>query len=118
MATYDGVDLADLPIHDVIWTPERIAHIRSRTTRYGPDDIDIEPEWASEAAVDGWALRAPDPTSRTGESLRVIGYSSLLRRTLMVVVIPDEHPPTGLWWGLTARPANRAEREGYERSEP
>lgn len=118
MTAYDGISLADLAIHDVVWTSGRTAHIRSRTVRYGANDVDIDPTWASEAAIDGWALRAPDPASRTGESIRGIGYSPSARRTLMVVIIPDEHPPTGLWWGITARPANRAERNGYERSRP
>lgn len=88
------------------------------TARYGPKEVDLEPLWASEAACDGWALRAPDPTSRTGESIRVIGFSPSAVRLLMVVLIPEEHPPAGLWWGVTARPANQEERGVYERNRP
>jgi len=47
----------------------------------------------------------------------VIGYSPLAGRVLVVVMIPHEHPPTGLWHVATAWPANTTERQLYASDE-
>jgi hypothetical protein len=36
---------------------------------------------------------------------------------LVVVFIPTDHPPTGAWIGVTARPATRAERSFYRENQ-
>lgn len=54
---------------------------------------------------------ARDPRSATGEAIRVIGYSPTAMRYYVVVMIPDTHPPSGLWHVATAWPANRTERD-------
>ncbi|MGH3500761.1 MAG: hypothetical protein ACRDQA_07675 [Nocardioidaceae bacterium] len=58
-------------------------------------------------------MLARDPKSITGEAIRVIGYSSTAAGVLVVVLIPDRHPPTGLWHVATAWPANRRQRHAY-----
>jgi hypothetical protein len=75
--------------------------------------IDIPPNAAIEAALDPRALIARDPKSRTGEAIRVVGFSPLGGRVLVVVLLPHEHPPSGWWHVVTAWPADRRLREAY-----
>ncbi|MDQ3887410.1 MAG: hypothetical protein M3308_10495 [Actinomycetota bacterium] len=86
-------------------------HLR-RSLRY-PNAIDSDPAAAIEAALDPRGLIARDPKSRTGEAIRIIGYSPTAGRVLLVVLLPHEHPPQGLWQVLTAWPASRPWREVY-----
>jgi hypothetical protein len=58
-------------------------------------------------------LIARDPRSVTGEAIRVVGHTPTADRVLVVVLIPDEHPPTGLWHVATAWPAGHRQREAY-----
>ncbi|MPY85145.1 MAG: hypothetical protein GEV00_17895 [Actinophytocola sp.] len=106
---YDGIPVPELPIHEVD-VPEPL-HLR-RSLRY-PGALDIEPEAAIEAAMDPRALIAKDPKSRTGEAVRVVGYSATVNKLLVVVMLPDEHPPDGLWHVATAWPAERRLRDAY-----
>ncbi len=76
------------------------AHLQ-RSRRY-PNAIDIDSTAAIEAALDPRGLIARDPKSRTGEAIRIIGYSPTAARVLLVVLLPDEHPPQGLWHVVTA----------------
>ncbi|MGH3549757.1 MAG: hypothetical protein ACRDQU_16955 [Pseudonocardiaceae bacterium] len=69
---YDGVTVDRLPI-DAADVPDP-AHLR-RSDRYR-GAVDIEPEHAIEAVFDPRRLVARDPKSRTGEAIRVIGYSA------------------------------------------
>jgi hypothetical protein len=107
--TYDGVAVAELPIVDID-VPDPI-HLR-RSLRY-PTEPDIDPAWAIEAALDDRALVARDPASRTGEAIRVVGFSPEAARVLVVVLLPEDHPPTGTWHVVTAWPANRRLRAAY-----
>jgi hypothetical protein len=69
---FDGIPLSELPIDEVVWSEERAKHIRTRAERKGPAEINIEPLWASEAALD------PNRLVRRGsgaESVEVLGYS-------------------------------------------
>ncbi len=88
---YDGVPVDQLPI----------------------DAVDIEPEHAIEAVFDPRRLVARDPKSRTGEAIRVVGYSAGMDRVLVVVLLPDRHPPGGLWHIATAWPADSRMRRIY-----
>lgn len=107
------MDPAELPIREVdVPDPQ---HLR-RSARY-PGETDIAPEQAAAAALDPARLIARDPSSRTGESVRVLGYSAGAARVLVVVLLPEQHPPQGLWHVVTARPANAAERTAYYRTE-
>jgi hypothetical protein len=107
---YDGVPVFDLPITQVD-VPDP-AHLR-RSFRY-PNAIDVDPAAAIEAAFDPHGLIARDPKSRTGEAIRIVGYSPSAARLLIVVLLPHEHPPQGLWHVVTAWPAGRRWREAYE----
>lgn len=60
-----------LPIIEVD-VPDPV-HLR-RSLRY-PNAVDIDPAAAIEAALDPSGLIARDPKSRTGEAIRIIGYS-------------------------------------------
>lgn len=69
--TYRGVLLADLPVEEVDWTG-REDHVRYRSRRLrDPDEFNVEPEWATEAAMD------PDRLGKECESgsLELIGWS-------------------------------------------
>lgn len=88
-----------------------LSHLR-RSLRY-PNAVDIDPAAAVEAALDPRGLIARDPKSRTGEAIRVIGYSAVADRVLVVVLLPDKHPPQGLWHLVTAWPAARRWRDAY-----
>jgi len=106
---YDGTPVVGLPITEVD-VPDPV-HLR-RSLRY-PGEADIEPAAAVEAALDQRGLIARDPQSRTGEAVRVVGFSSIAGRLLVVVLLPDGHPPAGLWHVVTAWPAGRGLRAAY-----
>ena len=82
-------------------------------TRHG-----VEPAWADQAVADDHAVwLTPDPASRSGLSVRVIGYSLGAGAVLAVILIdPDADPedkPDGQWWGANAWTANDADRKLY-----
>lgn len=118
---YRGQRLDDLQVTAISWPEWCARHISTRTTRYpdNKDELDIEPEWATEAALEpyrrlsltqendvratGWTAHAP-PASwsrREGRVLRVV---------LKPVDIEDGH-----WSGFTAAPASQAAAEWYWR---
>lgn len=74
--------------------------------------------WADEALADPDAYWLdPDPTSISGTSARVIGYSSSAAMLLTVVLLhpevdPDESPD-GEWWGANAWPSNTHDQHIY-----
>ena len=107
---FDGIPLSELPIDEVAWSEERAMHIRTRAERKGPAEINIEPQWASEAALD------PNRLVRRGsgrESVEVLGYSPSARRVLLVWIYTTEHPPSGVWQGGSAIAAGRRLRAAY-----
>ncbi len=110
---YDGILVTELPITEVD-VPDPV-HLR-RSLRY-PGETDIEPGAAIEAALDPRGLIARDPRSRTGEAIRVVGYSPAADRVLVVVLLPGDHPPTGRWHVVTAWPAGRGVRDAYAAAE-
>ena len=118
---YRGYRLRDLEVVDVMWSEWSEGHLRTRRARY-PDDqdeLDIEPEWASEAALDpeGWL-------SLTKENdLRVTGWSphaypaswSYRQGRILRVVLKPIDIDDGFWKGVTAAPASREAAERYWR---
>lgn len=83
--TYDGVPVVELPISDVdVPAP---THLRRSLRHAG--EADIDPAWAIEAALDQRALIARDPASRTGEAVRIVGFSPGAARVLVVSCCPD-----------------------------
>jgi hypothetical protein len=106
---YDGIPVAKLPITDVdVPDPDHL----QRSQRY-PGAIDVDPAAAIESGQNPHRLVARDPNSATGEAIRLIGYSPTADRVLVIILIPEEHPPTGLWHVATAWPANRRQRTMY-----
>lgn len=78
---------------------KRAEYVRSR---HG-----IELAWADEAVEDDHAVwLTPDPASRSGRSVRVIGYSITAREVLTVILVAADvdvtERPAGDWWGSNA----------------
>ena len=112
MDLYDGIPVADLPIEAVDWE-HRAEYIQTRSRRR-PGDFDVDPAWATEAALDPHRLVAKDRASKSGEGVRIVGYSSAVGRVLTVLLIPKEHPPERDWWGVNAWLSNERDRRSYE----
>ncbi len=63
----------------------------------------------------------PDPASRSGHAVRVMGYSPSAGAVLTVILVnaeadPDERPD-GSWWGSNAWPANERDQRRYGEAE-
>ena len=108
----DGMRVDELPIDDVDWT-HRGEYIRTRSARKGRAEFDVEPEWATEAALDARRLVGLDPASKSGETVRVVGWSAGAGEVLAVILLPKQWPPTGAWWGVNAWRANTRDARSY-----
>ena len=95
---YRGVPTSSLRIEAIEWTDERVDHIRNRTKRLGSGEIDIEPEWATEAAMDVYRLAGP---ANSGGSLQVVGFSQSCEAILKVWLYPKDLE-AGTWCVLKA----------------
>lgn len=89
---YRGFRLNELYVIEVSWSEWSMHHLQTRTERHpdDPDEINIAPEWATEASLDpdgrlsltrendlrvtGWSPHAPAASwsQRTGRVLRVV----------------------------------------------
>lgn len=93
---------------------KRANYIRSRHA--------IDVSWADEAVQDQHAVWLnPDPASRSGLAVRVIGYSRTAGTVLVAILVranadPDELPD-GEWWGSNAWLANRRDQRAYGEEE-
>lgn len=82
----------------------------------------VDPAWASEAVRDEHAVwLTPDPATRSGHAVRVIGYSAGASAVLTVILVdasadPAEQP-AGDWWGSNAWRANRRDQRIYGEAE-
>jgi hypothetical protein len=114
---YDGIPVSELRIDSVEWLPDQARHIRTRSGRYA-GALDLDPGWATQAALDPKARIGLDPASKTGEGIRVTGWSDGAGRVLTGILLPADHPPTGAWFGATCWTATgrdlREYREGEE----
>ena len=64
-------------------------YIRTRSRRRS-GDTDIEPAWADEAFADDAALvDSPDPSSKSGKTDRLVGYSLSARMVIAVIYLRD-----------------------------
>ncbi|MGH9090080.1 MAG: transposase [Acidimicrobiales bacterium] len=93
---------------------KRAEYVRSR---HG-----IDPVWADEAVDDDHAVwLVPDPASRTGRSVRVIGHSIGAQDVLTVILVHADvdvtEQPAGDWWGSNAWVANAGDRRLYGKEE-
>jgi hypothetical protein len=97
---YDGIPVSGLRVDSVEWLAEQARHVRTRSSRY-QGAVDIEPEWAAQAALDPRARIGLDPASKTGEGVRVTGWSDGADLVLTAILLPAGHPPAGQWLGVT-----------------
>lgn len=86
MTEYFGIPLERLRIESVYWSPERSDHIRTRSARHGPNEFDVEPEWATQAVMDPKRIVAP--AAANSDSLEVIGFSASTNELLKVWIYP------------------------------
>jgi hypothetical protein len=115
---YEGIPLSELLVDEIDWFYAG-EHIRTRTKRY-PDkpEFDVEPEWATEAALDPGRL----VSTTGGKSIEVIGLSASAPnldgtgngRVLKVWLVPKDLS-RGSWWGSSACDGSRKNRNAYER---
>ena len=85
MDNYRGIPLDHLEINQIEWSDADTDHIRTRSKRKHPKEPDIEPEFATEAALDP-LRRVGLPSS--GPSLEVVGHSPSMDRVLKVWLLP------------------------------
>lgn len=116
---YDGIPYGELPIDAVEVRPDQEQHLARKQRTGMSHEVDIEPSWAVEAALDPRAL-VDDGRSRTGLSIRVIGLASSCPldgdprgAVLVVYLVPAAVPPDGHWLVVTAWPAGRQQRRIY-----
>lgn len=84
-------------------------YLRSRSARR-PEDMDVPPEWADEALADPDRLVFdPDFASRSGRSVRTIGYSPSADRVLVVITVTEDSRV----WGVNAWAANDRDVRAY-----
>lgn len=69
--TYRGNPLSRITITTIVWTDAAGDHIRTRTVRYADTEVNLEPEWATEVALDPHRMLF---IPNTGTSLGVIGW--------------------------------------------
>lgn len=115
---FEGIPYSQLRIDSVDWL-HRAEHIRTRSIRHGSDQFEIEPEWATEAALDPKRLVGHGSSDT---SIQVVGWSQSAPgrtqgqtgRVLKVWLVPKDHPPaSGDWWGASACEGNARNRREY-----
>jgi hypothetical protein len=112
--SFFGWQPEDLPIETVDWE-HRADYIRERSQRH-PGDLDLEPEWANEAVFDrNRGIEAPDRASKTGKSVRIVGYSTGSGVHLVVILVPKDFDQLGDWWGADAWKASDTDIRHYEK---
>src|SRR5699024_11754367 len=80
------------------------------------DQHRVSVEEAHEAAADIDAVWFdPDPSSRSGRSVRVIGYSHT-RRAVLTIILVHRDEASG-FWGANGWKSNVSDRRRYERGE-
>jgi hypothetical protein len=113
---YDCIPYEELSIETVDWQ-HRADYIRQQSLRKKQaNEFDVEPEWATETALDPRGL-VGDGGSDSGETVKVVGYSSGAGRVLTVLLMPKDRPPDGDWWGVNAWSANSTDERKYRRRE-
>lgn len=92
------------------WSCRR-AHIEQRSARKGGVEQDIRVQWANEAYLDPCGVVFdPDYASRSGSSVRSIGWSDEAGFLIVVITVRDAD---GHLWGATAFRANGIDERHY-----
>ena len=117
-ANYKGVPIDVLQIDAIYWSDERAEHIRTRSKRKESEELNIEPEWATQAALDPHRrVGVPASNDPASSSLAVIGFSPDAPpsgQVLKVWIWSDEPASSGTWNGGSATLANYSARRAYE----
>jgi uncharacterized DUF497 family protein len=93
-------------VEEVDWT-HRADYMRGR---HG-----VEFEWATEALADPDALRIdPDPSSKSGRSVRTIGYSPTARSLLTIITVTED----GVTYGVNGWHSNETDVKRYREESP
>lgn len=75
----------------------------------------IEVEWANEALEDPDALHIdPDPASRSGRSVRTIGYSTKAGGLITVITVEE----AGVTYGVNGWKSNEIDVRRYQEEQP
>lgn len=116
--SYKGVPFSELRIDEIAWSEHRADHIRTRSQRR-PGEVDLEPEWATEAALDEDRLvrLGAQPADPSTQSLKVVGMSKSCPPggvVLQVWIWSDTPEESGIWQGGSAAIADRRSRQEYE----
>jgi hypothetical protein len=117
---YKGILLANLRIDSIVWSDERAEHIRTRAARKGSSEIDIEPEWATRAALDPDRvvyLAAPSEDPRN-QALVVCGFAPDVPPSgaiLKVWIWSDDPEGSSTWNGGSAALAGDGAARRYYR---
>ncbi len=107
--------LDELQIDAIAWTEDRAEHVRLRPRRQ-PGSAVVEPEWATEAALDpSRVIRVAGTQKPETASLKVIGESRGFGGLLKVWIWSDEPSTSGTWYGGSACVATNSDRRKYER---
>jgi hypothetical protein len=119
---YRGRPLRDLEVIDIAWSEWSERHLRNRRERYpnDPDELDIEPEWATEAALDPYgrlSLTQQNDLRVTGwsEHAPSASWSNFRQGRVLRVTLKPVEMDEGYWSGVTAAPASKAAAEFYWR---
>lgn len=89
----------------------RREHIEHRSQRKGETEPDVLEDWANEAYLDPEAVEfVPDYASRSGTSVRTIGWSDQAGFIITIITVRDSH---GHLWGATAFKANTLDERHY-----
>ncbi|GAB3354385.1 hypothetical protein GCM10027300_21490 [Modestobacter lapidis] len=121
--TYKGVPLEELRIDAVEWSAEAAQHIRTRSSRQ-PGDLDLEPEWVTEAALSqDRMVRLAMTGSEETASLKVVGTSAAVPGgpRLLKVWLWSDDPRDATWQVGSAALANSSDQRRHgerNRNEP
>lgn len=114
---YKGVPLEELKIETIAWTEDRAEHVRLRPGRQSGGTA-LEPEWATEAALDPLRIiRVAGTEKPETSSLKVIGESRSFGGLLKVWIWSDEPATSGTWNGGSACVATDSDRRGYAKGD-
>lgn len=94
---------------EIVWSDNQIAHLATRSERYGSEAHNMLPEWAHEAVNDPNAIEEPEDPSKPHKRART-GYSETYGDLITVLYLDID----GTYYGFTAYPAGRKAWREYQ----
>jgi len=112
---YKGVPLGSIQIESISWSDEAIEHITTRRDRKIGDETNMQPEWATEAALDDDRVVRVAGDNDNTSSLKIIGWSPSAcgDGRLLKVWIWSDDPSSHRWDGASACLANDSDAKKY-----